>query len=167
MGAGTKFPNGIGADDSNYIDTDGLVVETITRTGGDLTLAVTLTDANTTILAENSGKLHLMPNVSADRTFTLPTAAAGLFYEFQHTMEAADGHDWIIIAENAANFLKGGMVFVDSDAADSVTSAPDGSTDHTLQVNLPSTGTFVKLYCDGTNWFLTGSVFSTTAPSYT
>lgn len=143
------------------------VANVLVRSGGDHTPMIAIADANYTVLAANSGKIHLVGNVSADRTFTLPTAAAGLYYEFWSTMEAADGHDWLIVTGSDANYYKGGLVFIDSDAADSILSAPNGSDDATIQVILPSVGTCVKMYCDGTNWFLSGLVFSVTAPSYT
>ena len=143
----------------------------IILSGGDHTRQVNLTDANASISTGNSGKIHYIDNVSADRTFTLPTAAAGLRYEFWSTVAAADGHDWIIVAASAADFLIGGILFVDSDIAGSssevILSAPNNTDDHTIQVNLPSVGTWLKFYCDGTNWFISGMVFSTTAPTYT
>lgn len=132
---------------------------------------ISIADANYSVLAANSGKIHLVDNVSADRTFTLPSAAAGLYYEFWSTMEAADGHAWLIVTGSDSNFYKGGLLFIDSDIAGSssevILSAPNGTDDATIQINLPSVGTVVKMYCDGTNWFLSGTVFSATAPSYT
>lgn len=136
------------------------------RTGGDKTPAIVIADADYTVLAANSGKIHHIANVSADRTFTLPAAAAGLYYEFWSTMVAADGHDWIFDAGADANFFLGGLVWIDSDAADSITSAGDGDSNSILQINVPSTGTQIHMYCDGTNWFLNGQVFSTTAPAF-
>ncbi len=145
------------------------VADELIKTGGDQTLMIVVADANYTVLAANSGKIHHVANVSADRTFTLPTAAAGLYYEFRSTMEAADGHDWLIVTGSDTNFYKGGLIFHDSDAADGkpMLSAPNGSDDATIQIILPSVGTCVRMYCDGTNWFLSGVVFSVTAPTYT
>lgn len=142
-----------------------------TRTGGDTTPAVTVADgAAYTVLAANSGKVHIIANQAQDCTLTLPTPAAGLFYEFWHGMEAADGHDWIFDTGSDTNYFKGGLLFCDSDAgpaaAEVLTIAGDGNSNSKLQVNLPSTGTFVKMYCDGTNWFLNGTVFSTTIPAF-
>ena len=131
--------------------------------------AIVIGDADYTVLARNSNKIHHVANVSSDRTFTLPTAAAGLYYEFWSTMEAADGHDWLIVTGSDTNFYKGGLIFHDSDAADGkpLLSAPNGTDDATIQIILPSVGTCVKMYCDETNWFLSGVVFSVTAPTYT
>ena len=139
------------------------------HTGGVKTLAIVLPDADTTILAADSGKIHHIANVSADRTYTLPGNEAGLYYEFWSTLIAADDNDWIIVADNADDFLKGGLIFHDSDAADGIPllAVPNGTDDHQLTVVLPSVGTCIKYYCDGTNWFISGFVFSTTIPTFT
>lgn len=143
----------------------------VNRDGGDTTDAVTVADgAAYSVLAANSGKIHLIANQGQDCTLSLPTAAAGLQYEFWSTMVAADGHDWIFDTGANANFFLGGLIFADSDvggaASEVITSAGDGDSNSKLQVNLPSTGTNIKMYCDGTNWYLSGIVFSTTAPAF-
>jgi hypothetical protein len=143
----------------------------VKRTGGETTAMISVPDgAAYTVLAANSGKLHLIANQGQDATLTLPTAAAGLQYEFWSTMVAADGHDWIFDTGADANFFLGGLIFADSDvggaASEVITSAGDGDSNSILQVNLPSTGTNIKMYCDGTNWYLSGIVFSTTAPAF-
>ena len=120
-------------------------------------------NANYTFLAANSGKPHIIANVSADRTFTLPAVAAGLDYELIAEVGAADGHDWIIVAAATANLFKGGVLMVDTDAAPAVASAvvADQVDDGQLQVNLPQGGTRVRFICDGTSWIVTGTVLST------
>lgn len=140
---------------------------------GTLTLnnsPVSVGDANYTVLAANSGKPHLVANVSADRTFTLPTAEAGLDYEFIATVGAADGHDWIINTGSDTNYFVGAIIHLDSDAQDAadelVLVAPDGNSNSKLQINLPQGGTRVRLICDGTLWCVSGFAMSTTAPSF-
>ena len=149
-----------------------VVTGTTTHTGGTNTLAILLPNANTTILAANSGKIHYISNLSADRTFTLPPQVAGLCYEFHSTMEIADNFDWIIVADDAADFLFGGVLWCKSNVAEATASevtivVPNGTDDHTIQVITPSVGTWLKFYCDGTNWRLTGFVMSTDTPTYT
>jgi len=160
----------------NDADSNVLTVATgqtaIARIGGDQTLMIVVADADYTVLAANSGKIHHVANVSADRTFTLPTAAAGLYYEFWSTMEAADSHDWLIVTGSDTNYYKGGVLWCKSDVAEATASevtivAPNGSDDATIQIDLPSVGTVIRMYCDGTNWFLTGFVMSVATPSYT
>jgi len=124
-------------------------------------------DTAYSVLAVNSGKVHLVPNISADRIYTLPPNAAGLYYEFWSTLIAADGHDLQIVADNAADFSEGCLMWTDSDlTVGAVISAPDGTSDHTLNILLPA-NFYIKMYCDGTNWFITGTVFSSGTPTWT
>ena len=129
---------------------------------------VALTDADATLLVANSGKPHIVANVSADRTFTLPAEADGLVYELIADVSAADGHDWIIDSGANANYFTGSIVSVDTDGAPSVVAviAPDGNSNSKLQVNLPQGGTVVKLVCDGTLWNVSGIVMSTVVPAF-
>jgi hypothetical protein len=138
----------------------------VVKSAGDKTLAIVIPGtANYTVLAANSGKIHHVANVTADRTFTLPTAAAGLYYEFWSTMEAADGHDWVIDTGSDTNFYKGGLLWTVA-AGDGTIVVGDGDSNSILGIRLPSASTIVKMYCDGTNWFLNGHVFSATTPDF-
>jgi hypothetical protein len=126
---------------------------------------INLSDANASISAANSGKTHLIANVSADRTFTLPPVEDGLRYKFVAEVGAADGHDWIFVANATANLFKGGVLMVDTDAGPATVAAvvADQSDDDQLQVNLPQGGTAIEMYCDGTYWIVSGVVVSATA----
>jgi len=135
--------------------------------GGDQTLMISLADANTTILEANSSKVHLIPNVSADRIYTLPPNAAGLYYEFWSTLDAVDGHDVQIIADNAADIYIGTLLWTDSDlTVGAVINDPDNSSDHTLNILLPIAFQ-IKMYCNGTNWFISGWTYAAAAPTWT
>lgn len=127
-------------------------------------------DANYAVLAANSGKPHIVANVSADRTFTLPTEAAGLDFEFIADVSAADGHDWLIKTTGNTNYYTGSVVHLDTDAGaagiEVVVVAPDGNSNSSLQVNLPQGGTRVRFTCDGTTWTVSGFVTSVTAPAF-
>lgn len=130
---------------------------------------VAVANENTSISAANSGKTHVIANVSADRTFTLPTASAGLEYTFVAEVGAADGHDWIFVAASTSNLFKGGVWFLDTDAGPPTTTAnvvADQSDDDQLQVNLPQGGTWIHMICDGTYWIVSGMVASTAAPVF-
>lgn len=124
-----------------------------------------LGDANATILAANSGKVHTIDNVSADRTFTLPTEKEGLRFKFVAEVGAADGHDWIFAT---TAIMKGGLLVIDTDAGPAVASAvvADQSDDNALQVNVPQGGTWVEFYCDGTNYIVSGVVLATVVPAF-
>lgn len=131
---------------------------------------VSVTDADTAILAANSGKPHLVANVSADRTFTLPTPASGLEFEFIANAIVADGHDWIFTTGSDTNYFTGGIVHMDTDADaagdEIVPVRPDGNSNSKLQINLPDVGTRVKFICDGTLWNVSGFAVSATAPAF-
>lgn len=145
--------------------TGNLVVE-----GGASGPVIAVPNANTTLSAADSGKPLLVANVSADRTFTLPAAAAGLDFEFIATVGAADGHDWIISTGSNTNYFVGAVVHLDTDANaagdEVVVVAPDGDSNSKLQINLPEGGTTVRFICDGTLWTVSGFAVSATAPAF-
>ena len=132
---------------------------------------VSVTDATPyTVLAANSGKMHILPNFTADTTVNLPAVAAGLEYRFIGKAVAADAQNWIFVAPASAYFL-GGVEFVDNDAgagADEVHSGvyPNGSSHLTLTVVTPAAGTELYFVCDGTNWIVNGWVNSDTVPAF-
>lgn len=133
---------------------------------------VNVTDAATyTVLASDSGKIHIMPNFTSSCTLTLPTAAAGLEYTFLGKAVAADAQNWIIQSASATNFFLGGVSFADTDAgagADEIHAGiwSNGSTNDFLTVVTPGAGTRVQVICDGTNWIVNGQVFSATVPAF-
>lgn len=145
---------------------ENVVVGTLTPNGS----PVAIGDANYTVLAEHSGKPHLVANVSADRTFTLPAGKAGLDYEFIAQVGAADGHDWIISTGSDTRYFLGAVTHFDTDAdaaGDEVVNvSPDGNSNSKLQINLPQGGTRIRMICDGTLWTVYGTVVSTTAPTF-
>lgn len=148
---------------------DVIITGNLTVQGGTTGPQIAVPNANTTILAADSGKVHVIANVSADRTFTLPAAANGLRYRFVAEVGAADGHDWIFVAAATADLFKGGVWFLDTDAGPPTTVAnvvADQSDDDQLQVNLPQGGTWIEMVCDGTYWILSGMVASTAAPVF-
>jgi len=161
-----------------YADGDNILeVIGVTATAAELNSAadvsariVSVPDAATNISAANSGKPHLVANVSADRIFTLPTAAAGLDFEFIATVSAADGHDWIISSGSNTNYFIGSIVHLDTDANSAgdeiVVVAPNGSTNSKLQINVPEGGTVVRVVCNGTLWVVSGTAVSATAPAF-
>lgn len=140
----------------------------VSNTGGVQTPMVSVTDAATyTVLSANSGKVHIMPDLTADCVITLPTAAAGLYYEFWYQGVVADAQDWQFDTGSDTNFYLGGLVELDASGNTVVAEAPDGDSNSIMNVLTPGVGTIVKMYCDGTNWILSGTVQSDTADAVT
>jgi hypothetical protein len=139
-------------------------------TGGLNMRPVAVTDATTyTVLAKNSGKLHVMPDLTADCTITLPTVEAGLKFEFMYAGAADDAQDWIIVTAVAGtDFFKGGITQLDPAEATVTEVVPVYSTittDDTLTILTPNAGTIVTLVCDGVFWLLNGFAVSDTPPT--
>lgn len=132
---------------------------------------VSVTDAATyTALAYNSGKVHVMPNLTASCTITLPTEEAGLSFEFWYGGTAADAQNWVIVTTGNTNYFIGGVTHLDADAGSSgdevVPVYADGNSNSKLTVTKPEVGTKVRMVCDGTNWYVNGVVTSATAPAF-
>jgi hypothetical protein len=133
---------------------------------------VNVTNATTyAVLAADSGKVHVMPDFTSTCTLTLPTAATGLSYLFISKAVAADAQNWVFDTGAAANFYLGGLAFADTDAGaagDEIHAGvwPNGSTNDIMTIVTPGAGTRIQLICDGTNWIVSGVVFSATVPTF-
>jgi len=118
----------------------------------------------------DSGKVHVIPDLAADCTFDLPAEADGLFYEFVYVGAVADEQDWIIDSESNTNYFIGGVTHLDTDADDGADEVvpvySDNNSNSILTILVPDAGTSVKLYCDGTHWYVNGVVCSATAPTF-
>ena len=125
--------------------------------------------ATYSFLAKNTGKVHLIPDLTADCTFTLPAAENGISFELMYSGAAADAQDWIINTAATTELYKGGVVHLDADAGSAgdevVPVYANGSSHDTLTVLTPEVGTIVKLVSDGSHWYLNGVVVSATAPT--
>jgi len=130
------------------------------------TRVISVTDATTyTITAANTGKTHIVPDLTADIVISLPTAAAGLEYTIVYSGVAADAQDIQLDTGSDTNFYLGGVLHVDdAPAADSVSG--DGDSNSKVNLLTPEAGTRVHLECDGTNWVLSGTVVSANAPTF-
>jgi hypothetical protein len=122
-------------------------------------------DTAVTIDVEDSGRLHIIPDLAADCVFTLPSAAAGLSYEFIYSGVTTDTSDWSFDAGSDTNFMLGGVLWqIGAGAAEFL--GPDGNSNSKLSVVVPEPGTWIKLVCDGTNWVVTGLVVAATTPAF-
>lgn len=125
--------------------------------------AVKVTDAATyTVLAANSGKLHIIPDLTADCVISLPTAAAGLYYKFIYGGVAEDAHDVTFDTGSDTNFYLGGVTGLDDDDGDVLVIYPDGNSNSIMKIDTLNAGSTIELYCDGTNWFVNAVVVSGT-----
>jgi len=129
---------------------------------------VSISDATTyTVLAENSGLTHYVPNLTSSITITLPTPKAGLWFEFAYSGVAADAQNWVINTGSDTNYFDGGLQFCDNDTDVLAPIAGDGNSNSKLTVVTPDVGTRVRVESrNGTLWTLSGFVGSATIPSF-
>lgn len=132
---------------------------------------VNVPDAATyTLLAKNSGKVHIFPDLTADTVITMPAEAAGLVFEFMYSGAAADAHDWLFDTGSNTNYFSGGVVHLDADSgtgADEIVPVfSDNNSNSKFTVLVPAAGTWIKMWCNGTIWYVTGTVVAATAPSF-
>jgi len=131
-------------------------------------IPVSVSDAATyTVLADNAGLSHYIPNLTADITITLPSPKAGLWFDFVYAGVAADAQDWLIDTASDTNYFVGGLVFMDQDGDALAPIAGDGNSNSKLTVLTPEPGTRIRVEStNGTTWTLSGYVLSATIPSF-
>ncbi len=126
-------------------------------------------DSTVTLTQQESGRAIIIKNKTADATYTLPATAIGLNYKFM-IVEKTGAYDIEIKSPSASNFFFGGVTHLDTDAGSAadeiVTVVSNNSTNDFLTLTLVEAGSMVEMYCDGTNWFVTGHVASATAPAF-
>ncbi len=122
-----------------------------------------------TILANNSGQVHLMPDTAQDTTINLPAEADNLHYEFWYVGAAADVHDWIITSGDDLEQFVGGVVHHDVDGELVNVIYSDGNSNSKLGVLTPEAGTKIELRYDlaTTSWYINGTVISATNTAVT
>ena len=127
---------------------------------------VTLTEAT------HAGRMLICPDISADRTYTLPTPIAGMQFWFvgpNIASGAEDGHD-VIIAAGTGNsiYFQGQVTFCDIDATASDISVvgSDGNSNETFQINVPGHFDVRLVGVSSTVWRISGFVSSDTAPAF-
>jgi hypothetical protein len=125
------------------------------------TAPVVVTDAASyTVLAANSGVLHVVPDVSQATTMTLPAPVAGMKYEFIYGGAAADASNHIFVPQTG-DFFIGGVTFHDAQADATTSVWSDGNSNDVFTIVTP--GTYrVMFVSDGTNWYVTGEITGAT-----
>lgn len=128
--------------------------------------AVVADTASVTLTAATSGKIHPIGDLSQNTTIDLPAEADGINFEFWYVGAATETHDHIIDAEANANFYIGGVQFIDSDDNTITEVYSDGNSNSKITLNNLEAGSYIKITCDGTNWYITGIIYSDTVPVF-
>lgn len=146
----------------------------IIGTGGALTLGgikqapVFVADATPyTVLAADSGKLHVILEQTSSITLNLPVIAAGLSYKFVMGGVATEAQNWVFVA-TTPSFYNGGIAWTDLNDAESNLAVvyANGTSHLTLTVTTPAAGTEIEIYSNGTEWFVHGAVISDSTPAF-
>lgn len=137
---------------------------------------IVVTDAaEYTVLVNNSGQLHVITDLTQNTTINLPAEAAGLYYKFvfcpDGTPGADEAHDHNIDSESDTNFFIGGVAWWDTDAGPGGDEThagiyTDGNSNSIFTINNMAAGTCFEIWCDGTNWYISGQILADTAPAF-
>lgn len=128
---------------------------------------IVVPDAATyTVERYNSGLTHVVPDLTASCTISLPDAEAGLEYTFMYGGAAADAQNFIVDTGSDTNYFVGGVLHANTTASSASAAVfSDGNSNSVLTVKVPAAGTSVKVMCDGTHWYLNGTVCAATVPT--
>ena len=142
--------------------TTGAITEVSTFGDG----PVSLSDGNVTLTnATHSGRILLVPDGTQDNTYTLPAPIAGSVFRFVYAGGAADGTDAIIVTPGNSNFYIGQVVHLDTNA-DILTVFSNGSSNSSVQLNVPQAFDITIIGLNTTNYQIFGTVTSTTVPAF-
>ena len=140
----------------------GAITEIITMGDG----PVTLGDEDTTLTnATHSGRLIVVPAITANRTITLPSPVAGSHFKFIYGGAAEETENLIFDTGADANYFIGGVVHADSNA-DNVTVYADGNSNSKLTLT-DFGGMEINIMAkDSTNWLILGFTEGADAPAF-
>ena len=143
--------------------TTGTITE-VTTLGG---APVSLSDGNVTLTnATHSGRILLVPDGGQDNTYTLPAPIAGSVFRFVYAGGAADATDALIITPGNTNFYIGGITFLDTDGNAISSVFSNGSSNSSIQFNVPAGFDVTIMGLNTTNYQIFGNATSTTAPAF-
>ena len=143
--------------------TTGAITEVATLGDGPVSLSdgdVTLTNAT------HSGRILLVPDGGQDNTYTLPAPIAGSMFRFVYSGGAADATDALVITPGNTNFYIGGVTFLDTDGNEVSSVFSNGSSNSSIQFNVPAGFDVTIMGLNTTNYQILGNVTSTTAPAF-
>ena len=128
---------------------------------------VSLSDGNVTLTnATHSGRILLVPDGGQDNTYTLPAPIAGSMFRFVYAGGAADATDALVITPGNTNFYIGGVTFLDTDGNEVSSVFSNGSSNSSIQFNVPAGFDVTIMGLNTTNYQILGNVTSTTAPAF-
>ena len=159
--ANTTFSGPVRSEDGFDVvsknSTTGAITTEFSLDGSGLQVTpVTFSDADTTLTATaNAGRVNVVPAITGNRTLTLPSPSAGVWFRIVYGGAAEEAENLIIDTGADANFFIGGIVHIQSDA-DSASVYSNGSSNSVL--TLTDFGIFEIniLAKDSTNWVIWG-----------
>ena len=169
--ANTTFKGPVRSEDGFNAITENSSTGVITTdftygSAGVVATPVELADGDITITkATHGGRINVVPDGGQDNTYTLPAPEAGVFYKFIYGGGAADATDAIFITPGNSNFYKGNITHLDTNADNAVV-YPNGSSNSSLQLNVPGAFEVTFLGLDSTNYQVFGNVTGATAPAF-
>jgi hypothetical protein len=170
--ANTTFSGPVRSEDGFDVvsknSTTGAITTEFSLDGSGLQVTpVTFSDADTTLTATaNAGRVNVVPAITGNRTLTLPSPTAGVWFKFVYGGAAEEAENLIIDTGADANFFIGGIAHLDSNA-DNVSVYSNGSSNSVL--TLTDFGIFEinVLAKDSTNWIIWGYQQGADAPAFT
>ncbi len=147
--------------------TTGAVTTEFSLDGSGLQVTpITLGDEDTTLTATaNGGRINVVPAIPGNRTLTLPSPTAGVWFRIVYGGAAEEAENLIIDTGSDTNYYIGGLVHIQSDA-DSASVYSDGNSNSKL--TLTDFGIFEIniLAKDSTNWIIWGYQEGADAPAF-
>ena len=169
--ANTTFSGPVRSEDGFDVvsksSTTGAITTEFSLDGSGLQVTpITLGDENTTLTATaNAGRINVVPAITANRTLTLPSPTAGIWFRFIYGGAAEEAQNLIFDTGSDTNYYIGGIVHLDSNA-DNVSVYADGNSNSTL--TLTDFGIFEIniLAKDTTNWIISGYQEGADVPAF-
>ena len=169
--ANTTFSGPVRSEDGFDVvsknSTTGAITTEFSLDGSGLQVTpVTFGDEDTTLTATaNAGRVNVVPAITGNRTLTLPSPSAGVWFRLIYGGAAEEAENLIIDTGSDTNFFIGGIVHIQSDA-DSASVYSDGNSNSKL--TLTDFGIFEIniLAKDSTNWIIWGYQEGADAPAF-
>ena len=170
--ANTTFSGPVRSEDgfdvvSKSSTTDAFTAEFSLDGSGLQVTPITFSDADTTLTATaNAGRVNVVPAITGNRTLTLPSPTAGVWFKFIYGGAAEEAENVIFDTGSDTNYYIGGVIHLDSNA-DNVSVYADGNSNSIL--TLTDFGLFEIniLAKDSTNWIIWGHQEGVDAPAFT